>query len=204
MFWGITDCFVTVQTSAQNRLYWGNERTSSLNAVASVFFATNTFDLPHWTLNSCLSCFGPFLYFTNFGAKWVELVLLMHKFVQRSRVEMFRNERTRSTHWSPNLCFGAFLTISVQHKVRCKTGWTGAINTQVRGTKARQNFSQWTHLIHPISSQTHVLERFGPFCNCTNFGAKQPELVLLMHKFVQRSRVKIFSQWMNPIHPIGP
>jgi hypothetical protein len=37
-----------------------------------------------------------------------------------------------------------------------------------------------------------------------NFGAEPPELVQLIHKFVPRSCVAIFSQRMHRIHPIGP
>ena len=51
-------------------------------------FATNTPDPPHWTLNSWFraSCsvwehLAMFCYYTKLGAKWVELVQLMQKFV---------------------------------------------------------------------------------------------------------------------------
>ena len=37
----------------------------------------------------------------------------MQNFVPRSRIEIFRNERSRSTHWSLNSCFGEFSTIWV-------------------------------------------------------------------------------------------
>jgi hypothetical protein len=63
-------------------------------------------------------------------------------------------------HWTLNSCFGVLWTVSVLHEVRCKMGWTGAINAQVHGTKAHRNFLQWMHPILPIESQTHVLERF--------------------------------------------
>jgi hypothetical protein len=52
-----------------------------------------------------LGCFGMIHYYTNFGAKWAELEHLMHKFVQRSCVQIFRNERTRSIILDPNLKF---------------------------------------------------------------------------------------------------
>jgi hypothetical protein len=128
----------------------------------------------------------------NFGAKRVELVRLMRKFVQQSRVRIFHNERTRSTHLNPNSCFGAFWTVSLLQELRCKTGRTGAIDAQVRATKSCRNFSQWTHPIYLIGLQTHVLVRSRSFCYCTNFSAKRAELVQLMHKFVQRIRVGIF------------
>ena len=49
----------------------------------------------------------PFCCLTKLGAKRVELV---QKFVPRSRVRIFRNERTRSTPLDPKLTFGAFHT----------------------------------------------------------------------------------------------
>ena len=48
---------------------------------------------------------GPFGCLTELGAKRAEQV---QKFVPRSRVGIFRNERTRSTHWNLNRCFGMF------------------------------------------------------------------------------------------------
>jgi hypothetical protein len=38
-----------------------------------------------------------FRYYTALGAKWVELVQLMKKFVPRNCIRVFRNERSRST-----------------------------------------------------------------------------------------------------------
>jgi len=86
---------------------------------------------------------GPFGYLTKLGAKRVELV---QKFVPRSRIEIFRNESTRSTPLDPKLMFwcvsyrlGAFGTVRLPYKTRGKTGRTSA---KVRATKSRQNFSQ--------------------------------------------------------------
>ena len=53
---------------------------------------------------------GLFGCLTELGAKRAELV---QKFVPRSRVGIFRNERTRSTHWTLNTCFGVFRAILV-------------------------------------------------------------------------------------------
>ena len=108
----------------------------------------NAHDPPHWTLNSCFGAFrtiwvrlGPLSCFTKLGAKRPELV---QKFVPRSRVESFRNERTRSTQLDPKLWFGcvsyhfgAFGTIWLPYQSRSKT-------------KSRQNFSQRMHSVHPI------------------------------------------------------
>ena len=44
-----------------------------------------------------------FHYYPELGAKWVELVQLMDKFVPLSRIGFFRNERTRSTPLDPKL-----------------------------------------------------------------------------------------------------
>ena len=83
----------------------------------SEFFATNTPDPPHWTLNTCFGVFlticvhlGPLGCLTKLRAKHSELV---QKFVRRGRVRVFHDERTRSTPLDPNLRFGAFHTIWV-------------------------------------------------------------------------------------------
>src|SRR6185437_9723416 len=94
---------------------------------------------------------GPLGCLTNLGGKRAELV---QKFVPRSRVGIFRNERTRSTPFVPKLTFwcisyhlGAFGTVWLPYETRWITGRTSA---KVRATKLRRNFSQRTHPIHPI------------------------------------------------------
>jgi len=84
------------------------------------FFATNTPDPHHWTLNSCFCVFlsvcvhlGPFCYNTKLAAKRAKLVQLMQKFVPRRLVKIFLNERSRSHHWTLNSCFCAFLSVRV-------------------------------------------------------------------------------------------
>jgi hypothetical protein len=59
------------------------------------------------------------------------------------------------------------------------------------------------HPTDPIGPQTHIFGHFGLFHYCTNFGVKRAELVQLMHKFVPRCCVRIFSQRTHPIHPIA-
>jgi hypothetical protein len=54
-----------------------------------------------------LGHFGPFRYRTKVDAKLAELVPLTHKFAKQSRVQIFRNERTRSTPLDPKLMFWA-------------------------------------------------------------------------------------------------
>jgi len=68
-------------------------------------FPINTPNPPHWALNCCFGAFrtfwvhsGPFGCLTKLGAKRAEQV---QKFVPRSRVGIFGNERTRSTPLDP-------------------------------------------------------------------------------------------------------
>ena len=84
---------------------------------------------------------GPFGCVMKLVAKRAELV---QKFVPRSRVGIFRNERTRSTPLDPKLTFWcisyylcAFKTIWFPYKSWCKTGRTSA---KVRATKSRRTF----------------------------------------------------------------
>ena len=130
----------------------------------SEFFTMNAPDPYHWVLNSCSfafrnvwSAFGPFRYCTKLGANRVQLVQKMQKFVQRSRIRIFRSEGTRSIPLDPKLmfwcvfyCLGAFGNISLLHETLCKSGRTGAINAKVRATKSRRNSSQRTHPIYTI------------------------------------------------------
>ena len=73
---------------------------------------------------------GPFGCLTKLGAKRAELV---QKFVPRSRVGVFRDERTQSTPLDPKLMFwpvlyylGAFGIVWLAYETRYKTGLTSA------------------------------------------------------------------------------
>ena len=94
---------------------------------------------------------GPFCCLTKLGAKRAELV---QKFVPRSRDEIFRNERTRSTPLDPKLTFwcylGAFMILWLPYETRCTTGRTSA---KLHATNSRRNFSQRTHPIHHKDSK---------------------------------------------------
>ena len=109
---------------------------------------------------------GPCGCLTKLGAQRAELV---QKFVPRSRVGIFRNERTRTTQLDPKLTFwcvsysfGAFGTVWLPYETRCKMGRTSA---KCRATKSRQNFSQRTHPIHPIGPKSDI------WCVLYNLGA---------------------------------
>ena len=109
-------------------------------------------------LNSCFGAFrtiwlhlGLFGCLTKHGAKRDELV---QKFVPRSRVGIFRNERIRSTPLDPKLTFwcvlynlGPFGTAWLPYETQSKTRRSSA---KVRATKSPRNFSQRTHSIHPV------------------------------------------------------
>ena len=67
---------------------------------------------PHWTLNSCFGALhSVWMHLESFrncmklDAKQGELVQLNPKFVPRSHVGIFRNERTQSTPLDPDLMF---------------------------------------------------------------------------------------------------
>ena len=68
-----------------------------------------------------------FRYYTKLGAKQVELVQLMQKFVPWSRIRIFRDERTQSTPLDPKLmfvcvsyCLGAFAMFHYYTKLVAK------------------------------------------------------------------------------------
>ena len=74
--------------------------------------------------------------------------------VRATKSRWSHDKRTRSTPLDPKLIFwcvsyrlGAFLTIWLPYKTRCKTGPTSA---KVCATKSHWNFSQRKHPIHPI------------------------------------------------------
>src|SRR6185503_2080552 len=106
----------------------------------------------------------PFVCLTELGANRAELV---QKFMPRSCVGIFRNERTRYTPLDPKLMFccvsyylGAFRTVCLPYETRCKTCRTSA---KVRATNSRRTFSHRTDPIHPIGAQADILVRFVLF-----------------------------------------
>ena len=177
------------------------------------FFTTKAPDPIHWTN----LCFGEFrtiwVHLGRFGclkkldAKRSELV---QNFVPRSRIRIFRNERTRSTPLDPKLMFWcvsyrlAFGTVRLPYETRCKTGRT---NAKVYATKSHWNFSQRNHPIHPIGPFTHVLVNFEPFgCIWDHYVAlrNSVQMVRTSAKLRATKSHQNFSQRTHPIHPIGP
>jgi hypothetical protein len=119
-----------------------------------------------------------------------------------SRRTFFAINAPDPAHWSLDSCFAAFGTVPLLHELQCKSYRTGVINAQVRPTISHRNFSQWTHQIHPIGPESHVLVHFGPFHYMMNFGTKRAELVQLMHKFVQRCCVRCFHNERTRYTPL--
>ena len=137
---------VALRNSVQNG---PNYCRSSCHKVASEFFATNTPDPPHCTLNWCFGAFriicvhsALFGCLTKLVAKRTELV---QKFVPRCRIEIFGNEHTQSTTLDHKLMFwyvlyylGAFGTIWLPYETLWKTARTSA---NFRARMSRWNFT---------------------------------------------------------------
>ena len=96
------------------RIGWTGTINAQVRAMKSpwIFFATKTPNPPNWTQNACFGSFrsisvhlAMFVYYTELGVKWVELVQLMHKFVAWSRIRISCNERSRSKQLDPKLMF---------------------------------------------------------------------------------------------------
>ena len=143
-----------------------------------------------------LGAFGTVCFVTTLSSKRAKLV---QKFVPRSRVRIFRSERTRSTPLDSKLMFwcvlyylDAFVAVWLPYKTRCKTGRSGA---KVRAMKSCRNFSQRTHPIHPLDPClmfwciSYYLGAFGTVCCVTKLSSKRAKPV---QKFVPRSRIAIF------------
>ena len=107
--------------------------------------------LTSWFVSYYLGAFGTLGCLTKLGAKRAELV---QKFVPRSRVGIFGNERTRFSPldpktmiWCVSYYLGAFRTVWLPYETRCKMGRTSA---KVRATKSHRNFLQRTRPSHPV------------------------------------------------------
>ena len=159
-----------------------------------------------------------------FGTTWVHLRLfgcltklgvqraeLVQKFVPRSRVGIFRNERTQTTPLDPKLTFWcvlysfvAFGTVWLPYETRCKTGRTSAkvrarsrvgifCNERTQSTPLDPKLMFWCVRI--------IWEHSGLFGCLTKPDAKQAELV---QKFVPRTRVGIFRNEGTRSTPLDP
>jgi hypothetical protein len=105
MFSGVSNSFATTRMWVQNGPNRSTKYTSWCNEVVSEFFAMNAPDPPHWTSNSCFGAFQTISLMHELKCKMVEREQSIYKFVQRSRVVIFCNGRTRSTPLDPKLMF---------------------------------------------------------------------------------------------------
>ena len=152
---------------------------------------------------------GPFGCLTKLGAKRAELV---QKFMPRTCVGIFRNERTRSTPLDPKLIFwcisyylGIFGTIWMPNETRSKR------DELVQNSSCHEVASEffasnatdpphWTLTRHFGAFHT-IWVHSGPFGCLTKLGAKWDELV---QKFVPRTCVGIFRNECTRSNPLYP
>jgi hypothetical protein len=192
MCWSVLDCFITTQTSVQIRPNcFINAQLRATKSHPNFCNERTGFNIldpkPH-----ILGRLGLFLYCTNFGAKWSELV--PQNFSQRTqpihtvglqthvlgRFAPFRTCTNFVAKWAK---LGSLMHKFVQQY------WVGFSH------KERTRYT-------PLDPHTRVLQRFGPFRYCMNFGAKWAELVLLMRKFMQRWCVGIFRHERTRYTPL--
>ena len=125
---------------------------------------------------------GPFDYLTKLGAKWAKLV---QKFVQRSRVAIFRNEHTLSTplnlklmFWCVSYYLGVFGTVWMPYKTQFKMSRSGEKfvprsrvgtfhNERNRSTPLDSKIMFWCVL--------YYLMHLRPFGCLTKLSAKRPK-----------------------------
>jgi len=136
---------------------------------------------------------------------------LVQKFVPRSRVGIFRNERTRSTPLDPKLTLwcvsyhsGAFGTVWLPYETRCKMGRTSAkvramnrvrifCNGRTRSTPFDPKLTFWC-ISYLLGALGTVWLPYETQCKTGRTSAKVRGT---------KSR-RNFSQRTHPIQPIGP
>ena len=139
-------------------------------------------------------------------AKHTELVQLMQKFVPRSRIGIFRNERIRSTPLVPKLMswcvsqyLGAFGFFRYCMKVAAKRSELEQLMQKFVPRSSigifRNERTRFTplDLKHMFWCVLWSLGGFGSFHYCMKPGAKWAELVQLMQKFVP----KVLSEFLH-------
>ena len=154
-----------------------------------------------------LGAFWTFCCVTTLSSKRAKLV---QKFVPRSRVGIFHNERTRSTHWTLNSCFGVFRTIWV-HLVPfgCLTK-LGAKQAEVL-----QKFVPWSSVgifyNKPFDPPHWILSScFGAFRTILCIWDSLLRYNIQFKTGQTGAKVRAmkscrnFSQQTHPVHPIGP
>ena len=161
-----------------------------------------------WCVRTIWVHSGLFGCLTKLDAKRSELV---QNFVPRTRIRIFRNERTRSTPFYPKLIFwcisyrlGAFVTVRLPYETRCKTGRTSAKFVPRSRIGIFHNEHTRTTPLDPklmFSCVCTIWVHSGQFGCLTKLGAKRAERV---QKFVPRSCVGIFHNESTRSTPFNP
>ena len=156
---------------------------------------------------------GQFRYNTKLGAERAELVQLMQKFMPWSRIRIFGQEWTRSTPLDPKLMFwcvlyhfGAFGTVLLHHKSRCRTAEL---------VQLMQTFVPWSRIVIFPNERS----RSSPFYSkliywCISYRLAAFETISLQHDSICKTSRNLainakvralklrrnFSQWRLPTH----
>jgi hypothetical protein len=161
----------------QNGTNWAHRRTSSLNEVASQFFATDApnplqFDpqLIFWCISDRLILAWKSM---QNGPNWGHQ---RTNSLNEVASQYFATNAPYPLDLTQNSYFCLFRTISLPQENKCKMGRTGVIDAQVHKMKLRRNFPLRTHPTHSNGHKTHVLVRFGPCRYRTKIDAKRAEL----------------------------
>jgi len=176
-----------------------NERTRCTPLYPKLMF---------WCVRTILVHLGLFGWLTKLGAKWAEQV---QKFVPRSRVRFFRNQCTQSTPWDPELMFwcilynfGAFVTVWLSYETRRKQA------------ELLQKFVPQSRIEifrKERTGSTPLDPKLMFRCISYNFGAlgtvwlsykTRCKTVVMVQKFVPRSRVGIFHNERTRSTPLDP
>ena len=162
--------------------------------------------LTFWRVSYYLGAFGTVWMPYETRCKTAELV---QKFVPRSRVGIFCNERTRSTPLDPKLpfwCVSYYLVHSGPFGFLTKLGAKRAELEQKFVPRSASEFFATNAPDPPHSSLNSCSGAFrtiwvhlGPFGCLTKLGTKRAELVQM---FVPRSRVRIFCNERNRSTPL--
>ena len=172
-------------------------------------------DPPHWTLKKCFGAFhkilvhlGPFSWLTKLTAKLAELV---QKFVPRSCVRIFRNERTRSSPFDPKLMFWCVRTILVHlglfgYLTILGAKWAELMQKFVPRSRVRifRNQCIQSTPLDPELMFWCVLYNFGAFVTVWLSYETRCKTGRTGTKVRGTKTHRNFSKWTDPIHPIGP
>ena len=105
--------------------------------------------------------------------------------------------------WFVSFCLGPFRTVSLLHKICCKTRQTGAINAKVRAMMSRSRSTP----LEPKLMFWCLSFRLGAFWTVSllhETWCKSSKLVQLMQKFMPQCRSRIFRNECSRSTPLDP